>query len=339
MKENIRVGLVGLGRMGTMYAQHLAFAVPDAELAALATRRVHIARDLARQCDVAAIYTDPCQLFQQESLDAVVIATPTATHKDFIMAAARAGKHIFCEKPIALTLEETDEALQAVREAGVVLQVGFMRRCDAGYAAAKQQIADGVIGEPVMYKGIGRDPVPPPLDYARPEISGGLLLDLGSHDFDLARWLMGSEVSRVCTEAGTLVFPDLKTIGDIDNAVVNLRFENGSIGNIDVSRNAVYGYDIRTEILGAEGCLQIGYLRHTPLVVMTRTRGVSHDTVPFFLERFSPAYKEQIRLFIRAICEGTAPLADGHDARKALEIGLAAIRSYKTGQPVELAEV
>ncbi|MGC9335920.1 MAG: Gfo/Idh/MocA family protein, partial [Anaerolineae bacterium] len=155
---------------------------------------------------------------------------------------------IFCEKPIALTLEDTDEAVAAIEGNGVLFQMGFMRRFDRGYAAARAQIEAGVIGEPVTFKSIGRDPFCPDLEYARPAVSGGLILDMAIHDFDLARWLMGVEVQRVYAEGGTLAFPQLNTVGDIDNAVINMRFVNGALGNVEVSRNALYGYDIRTEV-------------------------------------------------------------------------------------------
>ena len=336
MQRKIRIGVVGLGRMGTIYAQQVAFAIPEAELTAIATRRTSVLQDYAEKLAVPYTFTDPYKLLQHDILDAVIIATPTHTHKDFIIATAQAGKHVFCEKPIALTLEATDAALHAVDEAGVRLCVGFMRRCDAAYVAAKQKIAQGVIGTPVLYKGTGRDPERPPIEYACPEVSGGLLLDLGIHDFDLARWLMGSDIKRVYCEGGVLVYPELEAVGDIDNAVINIVFENGTIGTIDVSRNARYGYDVHTEILGSEGGLHIGYLRQTPLNVLTPKHGVCHDIVQSFPERFHQAYVDQIERFIHCLYEDTPFPADGYDARKALEVGIAAIRSYKEKMPVEI---
>src|SRR5262249_54400244 len=178
---------------------------------------------------------------------AVIVATPTSTHQEVVIAAAQAGKNIFCEKPMALTLHETDEMIAAIEQAGVIFQIGFMRRFDAGYAAAKKQIDDGVIGQPVTIRSIGRDPHPTSLEFANPAVSGGLILDMGIHDFDLLRWLMADEVERVYTEVAALVYPELTTVGDVDNAMISLRFEHGGLGNVEVSRTAIYGYDVQCE--------------------------------------------------------------------------------------------
>lgn len=212
-----------------------------------------------------------------------------------------------------------------------------MRRFDAGYVAAKKEIKAGVIGEPVTFKSIGRDPFCPDLEYAKPSVSGGLILDMAIHDFDLGRWLVGDEVKRVYTEGGTLAFPQLNTVGDIDNAVVNMLFEVGALGNVEVSRNALYGYDIRTEILGTEGGLNVGFYRQTPLLVMTR-QGISHDMVPYIIERFGDAYLAQSRDFVERVINDREPAFDAHDARAALVIGLAATESYHKARPVELSE-
>jgi predicted dehydrogenase len=254
-----------------------------------------------------------------------------------VIAAAEAGKAIFCEKPIALSLEGADEMIAAIERNGVMFQAGFMRRFDRGYAAAKAKIDAGAIGQPTTFKSIGRDPFCPDLEYARPRVSGGLILDMAIHDFDLARWLMVDEVQRVYTEGGILAFPQLNTVGDIDNAVVNLRFEAGALGNVEVSRNALYGYDIRTEILGTEGGITIGYYQHTPLVVMTQG-GIQHDMVPYIVERFGEAYGTQIDDFVERVRNDQEPAVDAHDARAALLIGLAATRSFHEERVVALAE-
>ncbi len=213
-----------------------------------------------------------------------------------------------------------------------------MRRFDPAYVLAKQKIEEGVIGKPVMFRATSRDPKRTSLEFARRENSGGLILDMGVHDFDLARWLMGSEVVRVHTEGGCLVYPELKEVGDIDNAMINLRFENEAIGNIDVSRNAVYGYDIRTEVLGSEGGLLIGDLQQTSTLVMTH-QGILHDTVPSFMERFAEAYAGEIRDFVACILEGRDPSVTGWDARRATAIGVAATLSLDEQRPVLVNEV
>jgi len=293
---------------------------------------------LAAKCRVNDVYTDYNELLAREDIDAVLIATPTNTHESIVKAAAGAGKHIFTEKPLALTVAACDEALTAVTEAGVKMQVGFMRRYDPAYMAAKKQIDAGAIGQPVMIKAVGRDPWRTGLEFARRENSGGLIADMAIHDFDLARWLMGSEVEKVTSEGGCLVFPELEEAGDIDNAVVNLLFANGAVGNVDVSRNAIYSYDIRTEVIGSQGSLFIGGLQQTPTLLLKKNN-VSHDTIPGFMERFGDAYAGEIRDFIEAIEAGRDVSVTGEDARAATAIAVAATLSLDEGRPVLVSEV
>jgi inositol 2-dehydrogenase len=335
---SIKMGLIGAGRMGKVFAHTLAFNVAEVDLVALADSGLQNSAEVAGRFGIPCYYTDYRELLKQEDIDAVVIATPTSTHVQAIQDAARAGKHIFSEKPLALTLEECDEAIAAVKQAGVKLQLGFMRRFDAGYALAKKKIDEGAIGQPVAFHAISRDVSRTTLEFARREKSGGMILDMGVHDFDMARWLMGSEVLRVQTEGDCLVFPELKDVGDIDNALVNLRFANDTVGNIALSRNAAFGYDIRTEVLGSEGVLQIGYLQQTPTLVMTQ-QGIAHDTIPGFMERFGDAYAAEIRDFVACILEDRVPLVTGEDARKATAIGIAATLSLDETRPVILSEV
>lgn len=334
----IKIGLIGAGRMGRVFAHTLAFTVAEADLVAIADSGSKTGEEVAAHFGVPCRYSDYHELLRQEEIEAVVIATPTSTHARVIKDAAAAGKHIFSEKPLALTLHECDEAIAAVRQAGVKLQIGFMRRFDAAYALAKKKIDEGAIGQPVAFHAISRDVSRTSLEFARRENSGGMILDMGVHDFDMARWLMGSEVARVQTEGDCLVFPELNEVGDIDNALINLRFANDAVGNIALSRNATFGYDIRTEVLGSEGVLQIGNLRQTPTLVMTR-RGVTHDTVPGFMERFGDAYAAEIRAFVACILEDREPMVTGEDARKATAIGMAATLSLDESRPVFVSEV
>jgi inositol 2-dehydrogenase len=333
---SIRIGLIGAGRMGKVFAHTLAFSVSEVELLAVADVNPQASQEAAARYGIKHAYTDYHELLQRDDIDAVVIVTPTATHAEVIQAAAAVGKHVFSEKPLAQTLEACDQAIAAVRIAGVKLQLGFMRRFDPAYVMAKQRIDAGEIGTPVMFRSTGRDPKRTSLEFARRENSGGLIMDMGVHDFDLARWLMGSEVVRVHSEGGCLVYPELKEVGDIDNAMINLKFANGSLGNIDLSRNAVYGYDIRTEVLGSDGGLLIGKLQQTATLVMTR-QGVTHDTVPYFMERFGEAYAAEIRDFVACILEDRPPRVGGQDARQATAIGIAATRSLDEGRPVDVS--
>jgi len=336
MNAKLPIGIIGLGRMGQVYARHLA-AMPEAEIVAVSDIAADHLEKFAAEIGAKRWSTDYHSVIEDREVKAVFVVSPTSTHAEIVTAAASSGKAIFCEKPIALTLGETDRIIATLEKTGAMLQVGFMRRFDAGYVKARQQIEAGVIGNPTTFKAIGRDPFCPDLNYARPEVSGGLILDMAIHDFDLARWLMGTEVRRVYTEGGVLAFPELETVGDIDNAVVNILFENGAIGNVEVSRNALYGYDIRTEVLGSEGGLNIGRYRETPLLTMTR-QGIHHDMVPYLHERFGQAYLNQTRDFIQRVIDDREPAVDVYDARATLVIGLAATRSYHQARPVELSE-
>jgi inositol 2-dehydrogenase len=334
----VQIGLIGAGRMGATLAQHLAFSVETADFVAIADPFVENAQALAEKCHVPDVYESFDELLAREDIQAVVIATPTNTHAGLVEAAAKAGKHIFVEKPLALTLAACDDAIAAVRMYGVKMQVGFMRRYDPAYVAAKQKIDAGIIGEPVMFKAVARDPWRTSLEFAKRENSGGMIMDMGIHDIDVARWLMGSEIERVYSEGDCLVFPELQEVGDIDNALVNLKFANGAIGNVDLSRNAIYGYDIRTEVIGSEGSLFIGGLQQTMTWTLTKNN-ISHDTIPGFMARFAEAYAAEIRDFVEAIEADRSVKVKGQDARTATAVCIAATRSLDEGKPIEVSEV
>ena len=338
MPSLVNIGVIGLGRMGRLYAQMLATQVSGARLYAVAEVSEQARSQATSELAVAHAFADAYELLALPGLDAVVIATPTSTHHDPVIAAAKAGKAIFCEKPLALTLEETGSMVEAIANAQVPLQVGFMRRFDAAYQRAKTLIDDGQIGYPVTFKSLSRDPFCPPGNYLDPAKSGGLILDMAIHDFDLARWLVGSEVERVTAEGTVLVCNDLASVGDIDNALVNMRFVNGALGNIEASRNAFYGYDIRTEVLGSEGAVMIGVQQHTPVLLLNRT-GAHHDVMPYLMERFGDAYRAQLQHFIDCLRKGQSPSVSGAEALAACKIGIAATRSYQTGRPVILSEL
>ncbi len=338
MPALVKIGVIGLGRMGRLYTRMLTTQINGVRLHAVAEVNGSAQSQVVDELSVSHAFADSSELIALPELDAVVITTPTNTHRDLVIAAAEAGKAIFCEKPLALTLEETRVALESVARAQVPLQVGFMRRFDAAYQKAKTSIDSGQIGYPVTFKSLSRDPFCPQPEYADPAKSGGLILDMAIHDFDLARWLMSSEVERVTAEGTTLVCKVLETVGDIDNAVINLRFMSGALGNVEVSRNAFYGYDIRTEVLGSEGAVMVGVHQHTPVLLLTRA-GAQYDTTPYLMERFGDAYRTQLQHFIDCLTHGRPPLVSGADALAAYEIGVAATRSYQTGRSVAISEV
>lgn len=336
-RSRLAVGLIGLGRLGRVYARDLAGRIPEARLAAVADPAPGVAEEIAAECGAARHYREPQALIDDRDVDAIVIATPTHTHREVVVAAAARGKPVFCEKPPALSLVDISAMQQAVDAAGIFLHMGFMRRFDAGYAAAKKAIDEGRIGEPLVFKATSRDPFRPSLEYADPASSGGMLIDMGIHDFDLARWFMG-DVTRVAAIGGTIAYPELATVGDIDNAIASLTFASGKLGVVDLTRSGIYGYDISTEILGLEGTIRVGYLRETPIVVMTKGM-VAHDTVPYFMERFRDAYTAQLQDFAQNVLHEREPSVSLRDGREALRIGIAATRAQQTGAAVEIADV
>jgi scyllo-inositol 2-dehydrogenase (NAD+) len=336
--SKVGIGVIGLGRMGRVYAYHTARQIEGATLIAVADPSRPALTDFSAQVPGVQVHSDYHNLVSDPHIQGVIIASPTSTHPDVVIAAAQAGKAIFCEKPLALTIAATDEIAAAVQQAGVLLQVGFMRRFDAGYADAKRKIDAGLIGQPVTIRSIGRDPYRTSLEYANPAISGGLVVDMGIHDFDSIRWLMGDEVQRVYTEVASLVYPELLSVGDADNAMISLRFEGGGLGNVEVSRTAIYGYDIRCAIVGAEGTIEIGYLRETPVLVLNKA-GVTHDVVPHFPQRFGKAYTTQIEHFVACLINDQLPLVTLEDARAALQIALAATISQHESRVVYVRDV
>lgn len=333
----LAIGLIGAGRLGRVYARDLASRIAETKLVAIADPVEATAKEVAAEFDVPKHYADPMAMIDDPAVDAIVIVSPTHTHRELVIAAAASRKPTFCEKPPALSLSEVAEMQAAVEKSGMFLQMGFMRRFDAGYASAKKQIEAGRIGTPLVFKSTSRDPFRPSLEYANPKSSGGMLLDMGIHDFDLARWFMG-EVRSVATIGATIAYPELKTVGDIDNAVASLTFANDKLGVVDLSRSGIYGYDISTEILGLEGTLKIGYLRETPVMLMTKN-SVAHDTVPYFMERFRDAYTTQLQNFAQNVQQQRPAPITIEDGMEALRIGVAATRAHETGQSVVVSSI
>ncbi|HEY2646174.1 MAG TPA: Gfo/Idh/MocA family oxidoreductase [Candidatus Acidoferrales bacterium] len=332
----LNVGLIGLGRLGRVYARDLAARVTGVRLAALADTNAKLAEETARELDVPRWYADPIAMMDDPGVDAIIIVSPTDTHTDLAVAALERKKSVFCEKPPAISLSQTQKMKDAAARTHGFLQMGFMRRFDAGYAAAKKKLDEGVIGTAIVFKSSSRDPYRPSLEYANPKSSGGMIMDMGIHDFDLARWYMG-EAASVTAIGGTLAYPELNEVGDIDNAIVTITFASGRIGVVDLSRSGIYGYDIFGEILGTTGTLRIGYLRETPLFVMTKNH-IAHDTVPFFMERFRDAYPTQLQNFVDNLRDDRQPPITIDDAMGSLRIALAATRAQATGKTVLLSD-
>ena len=336
-RRRLNVGLIGLGRLGRVYARDLSTRIAETRLVAVADVSAGLAADIADEFDVAGAYENPHDLLSDSKVDAVVVASPTHTHRELVISALERGKPTFCEKPLALGLDECRQVQDAVARHRSFFQMGFMRRFDPGYVAGKQQVDKGAIGAPVVFKATSRDPYRPSLEYANPASSGGILVDMGIHDFDLARWFMG-DVATVSAVGGTLAYPELASIGDIDNAIATLVFSSGRLGVIDLTRNGCYGYDISTELLGTQGTVRIGYLRETPILVMTKN-SVAHDTAPYFMERFERAYTLQLQNFAQNVLNDREPPVTVTDGIEALRVALAATAACRSGQAVAVSSV
>ena len=336
MKKRINVGLIGTGRLGNIYADYLANRIPQANLVAVADIIPDRASSCAKRLDIPRWYDNHHDLIVDKGLDAVIITATTTNHKEIVIDAAAQHRSAFCEKPLTLDLDDAREVKSALENAATFFQMGFQRRFDKGFAAAKRKIDEGVIGKPVVFRGSSRDPYRPSLEYLKPENSGGMIIDMAIHDFDIARWYMGG-FKTVNAVGGVLAYPEVNEVGDIDNAVMVLTFESGALGEIDISRNGVYGYDIRAEVLGTKGTIQAGYLRETPILVMNAD-GVTHDVVPYFPERFGEAYVSQLTDFLDNLADDKEPAISIEDGIAAIQAAAAATFSCQEGKIVNVSD-
>jgi len=321
--------------MGRRHAENLRHLVPQAQLVAVADVASERASRTARDLEIDNSYGSLEAMLECKGLDAVVIATPDKFHASAVKVAAAARKDILCEKPLALSLAEAEEALDVVSKAKVRLQVGFMRRYDPAYAAAMKRIEAGEIGVPVIFKSIGRDKDGPPLTAYQPNINGMLFYTNSIHDFDLARWLMQDEVAEVHAYTTVAIRPEVAQFGDVVASVVNLKFSRGAIGNIESYAQAAYGYDVRTEIVGSQGSILVGRFHKTSATFLT-ANGSSQIIADHFLSTFADAYLEEIREFVDCMLSDRAPRVSGEDGIKALAIAVAAENSHLRGKASEV---
>jgi myo-inositol 2-dehydrogenase/D-chiro-inositol 1-dehydrogenase len=329
MKNTVKLGLIGAGRIGRVHAENLAYRIPEAKLVAISDVFVEAAERLAGELGVPAAYQDHRRILEDPSIDAVLICSSTDTHARFIEEAAQAGKQIFCEKPIALDLAAIDRALAAVEQAGTKLMIGFNRRFDPNFRRVHDMVAAGEVGELHLLR----------ITSAYVQVSGGIFLDMTIHDFDMARYLVGSEVERVYAAGGVRVDPAIGEAGDVDTAVVTLHFADGTLGVIDNSRQAVYGYDQRVEVFGSGGVASADNA-YPNTVVVSDARQVHRDLpLNFFMERYTESYVNEMRAFVACIVEDSAPPVSGRDGHIAVVMGYAAKRSLAEGRPVALSEV
>jgi scyllo-inositol 2-dehydrogenase (NAD+) len=336
--RKLGVGVLGVGGMGRRHAENLRRLVPQAQLVAVADVDSARARRTAEQLEIENSYGSLEAMLECKGLDALVIATPDKFHATAVKTVAVAGKDMLCEKPLALTLNDARDLLSAVSKAGVRLQVGFMRRYDPAYSAAMKRIEAGEIGVPVIFKSIGRDKDGPPLLAYKPNLGGMLFYTNSIHDFDLARWLMQDEVSEVHAYTTAAIRPELEQFGDVVASVVNLKFDGGAIGNIESHSQAVYGYDVRTEIVGSKGAILIGSSHHTPVTFLT-SHGSTKPIADHFLTTFADAYLAEIQDFVDVILNDRQPRVSGEDGLKALVIAVAAENSHLQGKATKVSAV
>ncbi len=335
--EKLNLGVIGTGRIGKVHIATLVQNVPQAEVVAIADINLSSANAVAKSFGIPTVYDNFTDVINHPGVEAVVICSPTDTHARFIVEAARAGKHIFCEKPVDLSLEVIQDALDAVKRAGVKLMVGFNRRFDPDFLKIKQLVAEGKIGDPHILKITSRDPAPPPAEYSA--VSGGMFMDMTIHDFDMARYIVGSEVTEVYAHASVMVDPAIGKAGDVDTAIITLTFENGAMGVIDNSRKAVYGYDQRLEIFGSKGmaCADNNF----PDNHRYFSGDGIHGSLPlnFFMERYATSYANEMKLFCEAVVSDLRLPVSGIDGLKSVAIALAAKKSYLEHRPVKLSEI
>ena len=340
--DDVRLAVVGAGRAGTLHATNLDQYVKHATVAAIVDSDLAAAERVAQHLDSPSVFGSLEQALQNEALDAVVLTTPTMTHRDLAVTAAGAGKHVFCEKPMALSLRQCREMMYATEKAGVVLQIGFMRRFQPEFVEAKRRIVAGDIGTPMVIKSLTRGPGLPPRWAWDIKASNGMLAEVNSHDFDCVRWLAGAEIERVFAETANAKGPSrgVEVTDFYDNAVVALRFVSGSIGVIDGTCPADYGYDARAEVVGSEGLLIIGDVRgQAVLQIKDRDTGAVTPTHRTWPDRFGEAYRSEMQSFVHCVRTGEKPEATGEDGYRALLSVIAANRSWRESRPIHLADV
>ena len=337
MGDRIKAAVIGTGRIGVLHAANIATRCSDIELAAVSDVVLASAHACARANNVFDVYADYRAVLDRSDIDAVVICSSTDTHARIIMDAAESGKHIFCEKPIGFDLPRIDIVLQAVKTAGVKLQIGFNRRFDPSFRRAKTAIENGAVGKLHLLRITSRDPAPPPISYI--EVSGGLFFDMTIHDFDMARFLAGCDADEVYAKGAVLVDEGIGQAGDIDTALILLTFENGAICSIDNSRRAVYGYDQRIEVFGSAGMVEAGN-EHPNTVVLSGAETIRQDLpLNFFMDRYADAYLSEIHAFFTSVKDDTDPPVCGEDGRAPVVMAIAAQKSLKENRPVKLADV
>lgn len=334
----LKVGIIGAGRIGKVHGESITKYVRGAKIQAMADVFLNDGiRAWAAEMGIPDVYDDYHKILEDGSIDAVVICSSTDTHSQISIEAIRAGKHVFCEKPIDHDLKRIQAVLDELAKSNVKYQVGFNRRYDHNFRAIHDAVAAGRIGDPQILKITSRDPNPPSLDYVK--VSGGIFLDMTIHDFDMARYLLGSEVTEVFAAGSVLVDKAIGEAGDIDTAVITMKMADGALAVIDNSRKAVYGYDQRAEVFGSKGQIAISNDTASSAVLSGENGVVAEKPLYFFLERYMQAYAEEMNEFVDAVINDKPTPANADDGLKAVLIGLAARKSYEEKRVVKISEI
>ncbi len=337
MISKVRVGIIGAGRIGKIHTENLLKEISEAEVVSIADVELNKIKEWAENLGVKKIFADPKEIINDSKIDAVIICSPTNTHSDLIIESAKAGKHIFCEKPIDFDLKRIKAALKAVQESGVKLQIGFNRRFDHNFGKIHQLIQKGQLGDIHIINITSRDPDLPSMEYLKN--SGGIFMDMTIHDFDMARYLANSEVDEIYAFGSVLIDPRIKEIGDYDTAVSILKFKNGVTCIIDNSRKAVYGYDQRVEVFGSKGSATAYNDTPTNVIVSDENAVCMDKPLYFFLERYKASFVQEMKDFINCITKDEEPIVSGIDGFKAVIIASSASKSAKEKKTVKIEDV
>jgi myo-inositol 2-dehydrogenase/D-chiro-inositol 1-dehydrogenase len=338
MVDSLRIGVIGAGRIGTIHAENIARFIPQAALEGIVDLKLTAEQERwAKGLGARIVSRDPGDLLKAPEVEALIICTSTDTHADLSIAAAEAGKHIFCEKPIDLSIPKVKAAIGAAKKAGVLFQVGFNRRFDHNFVRIREYTLSGGIGDVHMVKITSRDPAPPSPAYAA--VSGGIFIDMMIHDFDMARFQAGSEIAEVYAAGAVLVDPEIGKAGDVDTAMVTLRFASGAIGVIDNSRKAVYGYDQRVEVFGSKGAAVAENDLPNTVKLYSETGVTGEKPLYFFLERYKQAFVDEMVSFVDAVHLNKPVAVSGEDGLEDIYAALAAGKSLKEKRPVMVDEI
>ena len=335
--KQLNIGIIGAGRIGKVHMQSITYNVPGAKVLGITDVFKDGLQELADKYGIEKVYEDYKEMLADKDIDAVLVCSSTDTHADISIEAAEAGKHVFCEKPVDLTPEKVKAVIAAVEKAGVKLQVGFNRRFDHNFAHVRSLINEGKVGELELIKITSRDPAPPPAEYAA--VSGGMFLDMTIHDFDMARFLAGCDVTEVYVNATCLVDPAIGEAGDVDTAIINLKFENGALGVIDNSRRAAYGYDQRIEVFGSLGAAMAANDTPTNVTVMNADGVTTDKPLYFFLERYMQSFRDEMVQFVDAVQNDKPTPTTGLDGLNSILVALAAKKSVAEGRAVKISEI